>query len=126
MTGAWQKGFGAAKTAASVFHSELRKIKDTWDSIESKTITLTIRVVREEVGGEEGVTAQHGANFVVPPGFPNDTFPLRVTSGERVIVIPNSQSAGNNVTFGDVHLNNGMDMAMLEHQMSQIIGGQLS
>ena len=29
-----------------------------------------------------------GADFIVPPGFPNDTFPINVSSGERVIVIP--------------------------------------
>jgi tape measure domain-containing protein len=29
-----------------------------------------------------------GANFIVPPGYPNDTFPINVQSGEHVIVIP--------------------------------------
>lgn len=29
-----------------------------------------------------------GGSFVVPSGFPNDTFPLRVSSGERVDVTP--------------------------------------
>jgi len=32
-----------------------------------------------------------GADFIVPPGFPNDSFPLRVQSGERVIVIPSDE-----------------------------------
>lgn len=30
--------------------------------------------------------------FEVPPGFPNDSFPLRVQSGERVLVAPRGQS----------------------------------
>jgi tape measure domain-containing protein len=29
-----------------------------------------------------------GANFIVPPGYPNDSFQMRVQSGEHVIVIP--------------------------------------
>lgn len=29
-----------------------------------------------------------GGNFIVPPGFPNDSFIMGVTSGEQVIVIP--------------------------------------
>lgn len=41
---------------------------------------------------------QHGADFVVPPGFPNDTFQMGVSSGERVIVQP--QTTNNfNATF---------------------------
>lgn len=35
--------------------------------------------------------AQGGA-FKVPPGYPNDTFPMRVSSGELVTVIPASQA----------------------------------
>jgi len=32
-----------------------------------------------------------GANFVVPPGFPNDSYPMMVQSGERVQVTPANQ-----------------------------------
>jgi hypothetical protein len=35
-----------------------------------------------------------GADFIVPPGYPNDSFPLRAQSGERVIILPSGQ-AGN-------------------------------
>src|SRR4030067_2814969 len=28
--------------------------------------------------------AQHGADFIVPPGYPNDSYPLNVSSGEHV------------------------------------------
>lgn len=45
------------------------------------------------VGWVEGPGAQHGANFIVPPGFPNDSFPLRVESGEHVQVTPAGQTA---------------------------------
>lgn len=38
---------------------------------------------------------QHGANFTVPPGYPNDSFPMRVSSGEHVQVTP--QGKGGNV-----------------------------
>ena len=31
---------------------------------------------------------QHGADFVVPPGYPNDSFRMRVQSGEHVQVTP--------------------------------------
>ena len=51
--------------------------------------------------------AQHGADFVVPPGFPNDTFPMRVSSGERVQVMPRGQAAAGGVSMGDININIG-------------------
>lgn len=33
-----------------------------------------------------------GLDFVVPPGYPHDSFPFRAQSGERVTVMPKSQS----------------------------------
>jgi hypothetical protein len=32
-----------------------------------------------------------GANFIVPPGYPNDSYPMLVESGEKVIVIPRNK-----------------------------------
>lgn len=40
--------------------------------------------------GFQGGTGPLG--FLVPPGFPNDSFPLRVQSGERVLVAPAGRS----------------------------------
>jgi hypothetical protein len=43
----------------------------------------------ENYGG--GTEFQHGGDFIVPPGFPNDTYPISVTSGERVVVMTQAQ-----------------------------------
>jgi hypothetical protein len=32
-----------------------------------------------------------GGDFIVPPGYPNDSFPVQVESGERVIVVPRNR-----------------------------------
>jgi hypothetical protein len=37
-----------------------------------------------------------GGSFVVPPGYPNDSFPMRVQSGERVDVTPAGAMSGVN------------------------------
>jgi hypothetical protein len=42
-------------------------------------------------GGHEAFTT--GADFIVPQGYGNDTFPMRVSSGERVIVQTSVQQA---------------------------------
>lgn len=41
-----------------------------------------------------GVAMAKGGSFVVPPGFPNDSFPVNVQSGEHVQVTPAGQSPG--------------------------------
>jgi hypothetical protein len=42
-----------------------------------------------------GLNSFHsGADFTVPPGYPNDSFPMRVESGEHVSVTPAGQDGG--------------------------------
>jgi hypothetical protein len=35
-----------------------------------------------------------GGGFTVPPGYPNDSYPIRVQSGEHVQVTPAGSSSG--------------------------------
>ncbi len=45
------------------------------------------------IGTSSGVKKMAGGgSFIVPPGFPNDSYPLLVESGERVTVNPTSQT----------------------------------
>jgi len=45
------------------------------------------------IGTSSGVRKMAGGgSFIVPPGFPNDSYPLLVESGERVTVNPTSQT----------------------------------
>ena len=45
------------------------------------------------IGTASGVRKMAGGgSFIVPPGFPNDSYPLLVESGERVTVNPTSQT----------------------------------
>ena len=43
---------------------------------------------RAHPGMEMPELAAHGANFMVPPHYPNDSFMMGVSSGERVSVTP--------------------------------------
>ena len=43
------------------------------------------------------VSFSEGADFIVPPGYNNDTFPMRVESGEHVQVTPAGQSSGSDI-----------------------------
>jgi hypothetical protein len=45
-------------------------------------------------GGFAGKGYASGADFTVPAGFPNDSYPMRVQSGEHVQVTPAGQQSG--------------------------------
>lgn len=51
--------------------------------------------------------AQKGANYIVPPGYPNDTYYQRVSSGEHVQVTPQGKSSMNGLNISKVEINVG-------------------
>ena len=57
---------------------------------------VTGRFVPPAIGRDApAIMAANGlSDFVVPPGFPNDSFPINVTSGETVNVSPRGQPSG--------------------------------
>jgi hypothetical protein len=71
------------------------------DGLQSKTINITTVFHNEGspgMPGSGGGGNHFGADFIVPPGFPNDSFPMRVESGERVQVTPANQTSTTNNT----------------------------
>jgi hypothetical protein len=77
------------------------------------------------IGGNraEGSGAQEGwaagvSNFVVPPGYPNDSFMVGLTSGEVVNVDPAGGTSGRGgVTIEEVHIHNEMDYESLFYRL---------
>jgi hypothetical protein len=77
----------------------------------------------ELIAGSAGVAklrllGQHGLDFTVPPGFPNDSFSIGVQSGERVVVQPSHQKTsqgggGGGVNIGTLNVNTGQDERQL-------------
>lgn len=66
---------------------------------------------RGRQGGAVGDGFASGGSFIVPQGFPNDTYPMRVTSGERVTVTPRGAASASGVTINfNPTISNGMDM----------------
>lgn len=55
----------------------------------------TVKIIQQIVTKYPGTGHAGGADFIVPPGFPNDSFPMRVQSGERVTVTPANQVNNN-------------------------------
>jgi len=78
-------------------------MKDAIDNVQSKTVTLTLRTVQETISGGgafEHVTPGSGRAAgtkgweTVPPGYPNDSYPIMLTSGEKFAVVPNGGMGG--------------------------------
>jgi len=90
----------AAKNIASTLNISLADAKklaeDTKKNIMDIPREIIVKISYEYSGTPPG--GQHGLDMVVPPGFPNDTFPVLASSGERVVVIPQS-TTNDNRTF---------------------------
>lgn len=69
----------------------------------------------EDVGGGPGF--QHGGTFTVPPGFPNDSFPMGVSSGEKVSVQNDERQFFGNST---VNISNGTGLDAFEELLRTI------
>jgi hypothetical protein len=122
--------WAAAKKLANTFSVELANAGDNaWD------IVRAIQAINDaggvpNIGGDGGGDGerpggesefQHGADFVVPPGFPNDSFPMRVSSGERVVVIPqNTQNNSRSFTFNTTVNDSAGGMGLLERMKQDV------
>jgi hypothetical protein len=62
-----------------------------------------------------------GANFVVPAGYPNDSYPINVQSGERVIVIPADKSSSDprGLPAMTVNIYNSMDLESFKRMLME-------
>lgn len=100
--------FGAIDLAAGTTEEAMAAVKTQVDELKTsldllpteKTITITVNYQGDTSrlgGAPEG---QHGLNFIVPPGFNRDNFPVFVSSGERVIVQTKSQQMHGEVVNG--------------------------
>ena len=72
-----------AKSLANISADE---IKAAWDRIPTKVTTTYEVVTVGHIPDTTGKGYASGGDFIVPPGYPNDSYPMRVQSGERVIV----------------------------------------
>lgn len=107
--------FIAGKISAAEFAAGIDRVKSSLDEVQDKTVTFTVQQRIETVGQAAAVSGglsaqemsgiigggagfQGGGAFTVPPGYPGDTFPMRVSSGERVIVIPRDNTNNFNLT----------------------------
>jgi hypothetical protein len=104
-------------------------------ALRDKSVTINVTTVTEEVtaqtwkwrkdlntGGPGGPQMAGGADFIVPPGYPNDSFPMRAQSGERVQVTPAGETArsGANVTINVS--STPMDVQWITKQLKSAVG----
>lgn len=86
---------------------QAEKFEGVLDALDGRTVTNTVHTNYTSSGSgldnyraATGSGAANGADFIVPPGYPNDSYPLRVESGEHVVVTPASQVSGGGGSAG--------------------------
>lgn len=90
------------KKAVDDFLASLRSIPNTVSAPTSNITTPNTPRNPNVPGGY-----QQGGDFIVPSGFPRDTYRIGVSSGERVQVTPAGQRGGAGVSIGAVTVNVG-------------------
>jgi hypothetical protein len=109
--------FGAGAVEAYAYIDALQALAAALGEIPGEGVDFS----RGESERPGGVFAQHGTDFVVPPGFPNDTFPIRASSGERVVVIPQStQTDSRSFTFNTTVNDGAGGMGLLERMKQDV------
>lgn len=107
--------------ADSIFRTSDRVV-ELRGKLEELPEVVNIQVKTTGIGGIPGTVIppatkgfQHGLDFIVPAGFPNDSafMPLRVSSGERVIVQPRSEQVG-----GQAAVNIGGDTVIINDRLA--------
>lgn len=65
---------------------------------------------------------QYGGDFVVPAGYPNDSYRMGVSSGERVSVTPAGTNNSNNKNVSiNVYPSSGIDLARLKNMIYEAL-----
>lgn len=96
--------FDDLRRAISGAITQVNNLQDAIDNLEGTSIDIEVNINYNTSGtpppggiGGGGpqrsgqLLAAQGADYIVPPGYPNDSYPVAAQSGERVIVIPRSQ-----------------------------------
>lgn len=96
---------------AMKFAGQVERLGRSVESLKSKRIDIRVHTRYTQSGqpGRGGRAirgparrGQFGLDMIAPPGYPNDTFPVMVSSGERVKVTPASEV--NNITNNTFNL----------------------
>lgn len=80
-----------AAKATEEYRLKVEELKAQMDQLTDKTVKVTM--IQTTTTGTTGTTSGSGQasgldSFIVPPGYPHDSYPLRVQSGEMVTVTP--------------------------------------
>ena len=101
---------------AEAWETNLKDSENIIGQIDTKLGSLPSEIdilINIRTTGEES-RFQHGGSMTVPPGFPNDSYPIFVSSGEHVQVTPSGgssydQSDNRTTNIGPVNIGSGDD-----------------
>lgn len=101
-------GMISAAEGAAEYKRQVEELRRKVENLPSlKVITIEMRRSDQRVGGAlgdegngpQGPGGAAGLDMIVPPGYPGDTYPIRASSGERVVIVPQGKT-GNTINNG--------------------------
>jgi hypothetical protein len=123
---AWRAYWDMMAKESAHASERAQTVVDTLNKIKDKSVSVTIHettIKDSRTYWEHG--AQFGADFIVPPGYEADRYPMRVSSGERVTVTPAGQvgAAAENQRGNTVIMHNYMSDAINEQAFIATLAG---
>jgi hypothetical protein len=115
----------SGQISAAQYADAVRRLYNEMSALDGKDIHTSIHITTYHEDMFKEKNYQHGANFVIPPGY-NENFNIgKGSSGERVIVIPKGQAGNtNNNTFNmNVHTNAQSSTLMRDFNMMRAMAG---
>lgn len=91
-----EEGWNVGWERANELITNAGKFIDAIPAITEKKIEFFVEFTGAPLPGPGG---QQGLDMIVPSGFPNDTFPIRASSGERVTITPPEITENFNLTI---------------------------
>jgi len=114
--------WGLTHTAAVKARDAAASYRETLAELRDKTVNVTTNYNNYYTDHRNpDVSGRHssGADFIIPPGFDQDNYPLGFgQSGERVVVIPKNQQGNTNTVNNfnmTVHTNAGISSLMSDY-----------
>ena len=103
-----QQGAAIASVWIDAIKASFHAVEGSWVTVGQPWVGIIMGLAALQtamISSQKAPTFARGGDFIVPPGYPNDTFPMRVESGERVQITPKSEVGGASPSSSTININ---------------------
>jgi len=103
-----QQGAAIASVWIDAIKASFHAVEGAWVTVGQPWVGIIMGLAALQtamISSQKAPTFAKGGDFIVPPGYPKDSFPIRVESGERVQITPKSDVGGMFPSSSTVNIN---------------------